>query len=54
LIAKHGWRLLHNPNNLAGQILKDKDFPRETFFWRLISGKHLLLHGVVFYPPKTL
>jgi hypothetical protein len=59
LLATQGWRLLHNPNSLAGQILKAKYFPRATFLeanlgrrssfaWRSIfSSKGMLHEGLI-------
>jgi hypothetical protein len=58
LLAKQGWRLLHNPHSLAGQILKAKYFPRVDFFgaslgrrpsfaWRsIMSSKDLIQEGM--------
>jgi hypothetical protein len=31
MLAKKGWRLIQNPNSLAGQILKAKYFPNNNF-----------------------
>jgi hypothetical protein len=59
LLAKQGWRLLHNPYSLAGCILKAKYFPRGSFLnaslgsrpsyaWRSIfSAKDLLTEDLV-------
>jgi hypothetical protein len=58
LLAKQGWRLLHNPHSLAGQILKAKYFPRvdflgaslgrrPSFAWRsIMSSKDLIQEGM--------
>jgi len=59
LLAKQGWRLLKNPDSLAGQILKAKYFPRggfleaelgrrPSFAWRSIFGsKDLKRDGLI-------
>jgi hypothetical protein len=38
LLAKQGWRLLHNPHSLAGQILKAKYFSRSSFLEAQLGG----------------
>ncbi|XP_022755339.1 uncharacterized protein LOC111303378 [Durio zibethinus] len=58
LLVKYGWRLLHNTSALAYKVLKEKYFPKISFFeasvgrslsyiWRSIGmGRKLLRHGV--------
>jgi hypothetical protein len=58
-LAKQGWRLIHNPNNLAGQILKAKYCPRGSFLeatigrcpsfaWcSILSSQELLKEGLL-------
>lgn len=55
-LAKIGWRLLHNPSLLLGQILKEKYFPRSfmeakvgkrsSWGWKgIIQGRRILERG---------
>jgi hypothetical protein len=58
LLAKQGWRLIHNPNSLCARVLKSKYFPNgnllDTIFasdaspvWRGIEfGLELLKRGL--------
>jgi hypothetical protein len=58
LLAKQGWRLVHDPNSLVAQVLKAKYFPQVSFLcfelvnkpsyvWRsLMSAKELLQEGL--------
>jgi len=39
LLAKQGWRLLINPSSLAGQVLKAKYFPKESFLEATLGGR---------------
>jgi len=57
LLAKQGWRLLHQPESLAAQVLKAKYFPRGSFWeaqlghqpsftWRsILRGREVLREG---------
>jgi hypothetical protein len=59
LLAKQGWRLIHNQNSLMAQIMKEKYYPRGSFLeaklgtrpsyaWRSIfNSKPLLQEGLV-------
>jgi hypothetical protein len=59
LLAKHGWRLVQNPNSFVARILKEKYHPNGTFLesplsrrpsyvWRSIwNAKSLLKEGLV-------
>lgn len=59
LLAKQGWRLVHDPDSLLGRILCTKYFPNSTFMqaglghnpsftWRsLISGQEVLKEGTM-------
>jgi hypothetical protein len=59
LLAKQGWRLLQNPTNLAGRILRTKYFPRGNFLgaslrrkpsfaWRnIFSSNDLTMEGLI-------
>jgi hypothetical protein len=59
LLAKQGWRLLQDPNSLAGKIIKAKYFPHCTFLeaqkgtrgsyaWSSIfSARALLIEGLI-------
>ncbi|KAI5351664.1 hypothetical protein L3X38_004555 [Prunus dulcis] len=37
MLAKQGWRLVHNPHSLASRLLKAKYFP-QTNFWEAMLG----------------
>jgi len=57
LLAKQGWRLLHQPDSLAAQVLKVRYFPRGSFWeaklghqpsftWRsILKGRAVLKEG---------
>jgi hypothetical protein len=59
LLAKHGWRIIQNPESLTAKILKAKYHPttsfleaqvgaRASFIWRSICTAHeLLTHGLL-------
>ncbi|KAF5465302.1 hypothetical protein F2P56_015322 [Juglans regia] len=59
LLAKQGWSILHNPNSLSAQILKQKYFPssnlleakvgsRPSLVWRsMMAGLELLKEGLI-------
>jgi hypothetical protein len=39
LLAKQGWRLIQNPDNLAGKIIKAKYLPRGSFLESGLGNK---------------
>lgn len=57
LLAKHTWRILHNPHSLLARTLKEKYFPKENFMkaklgsrpsyiWRgILWGRELAMKG---------
>jgi hypothetical protein len=59
MLAKQGWRLIHNPDSLCAQVLRDKYFPQGdilkasqkpnmSYTWRSISkGIDVLKAGIV-------
>lgn len=59
LLAKQGWRLLHNQSSLVARVLKGRYYPRSSFLtakvgyqpsytWRsIIEAKHLLTEGCI-------
>lgn len=47
LIAKQGWRLVHEPHYLVAQTLKTKYYPTSNFLQVMFDAMHLLF-GKVF------
>lgn len=39
LLAKQGWRLLHNLDSLVGRVLKAKCYPDDNY-WNVIALPH--------------